>query len=108
MSPDNLPLELQYKIISKMDIDSRRALNIYTKLRPPKQIADLLTKSLANRPKQTGNDLALTLTLSKTKTYMFVKCIIEGEYIDFRFVHEIRKHNTFLAFYKMIWTIIDD
>jgi len=37
-----LPRDIQYKIISYLDIDSRRKINIYTKLKIPKEIKDKL------------------------------------------------------------------
>ena len=40
-----VPREIVNKIYSKMDIDSRRALNIYTKLKPPPSLVEKITKS---------------------------------------------------------------
>jgi hypothetical protein len=39
---EKLPIEVISKIISYLDIDSRRALNIYNKLKVPKYISDTI------------------------------------------------------------------
>lgn len=41
-----LPNDIQLKIISKLDIDTRRALGIYSKLQIPKHIKDKLEKTI--------------------------------------------------------------
>ena len=43
----DLPRDVQFKIISKLDIDSRRALGIYTHLKIPKHIIDTLEKCIS-------------------------------------------------------------
>lgn len=43
MSWDDLPRDIQCKIISYMDIDTRRALGIICKLRIPQHVVDMIT-----------------------------------------------------------------
>lgn len=59
---EDLPRELKHKIFSKLNIDSRRALNIYTHLKPPPELVDKITKSLLISdmpPDATSQDEAL-------------------------------------------------
>ena len=42
---NHFPREIVYKIFSKLDIDSRRALGIYTKLKPPADISEKISSS---------------------------------------------------------------
>lgn len=42
----DLPRDIEMNIISKLDIDSRRALGIYTRLKIPKDIKDKLEKTI--------------------------------------------------------------
>ena len=62
---DCLPRELVNKICRLLDIDSRRALNIYTRLKVPPELADKISKSLVfcNMPRdaQSVEDEALVL-----------------------------------------------
>lgn len=41
----DIPREVVYKIYSKLDIDSRRAIGIYTKLKLPPGLVDKITRS---------------------------------------------------------------
>lgn len=70
----SLPIELQYKIISFLDIDTRRILGLYTKLKVPQE----LKNKLENLPKiQSYNSYDGYVCLGNIRNVMYRNTIIE-------------------------------
>jgi hypothetical protein len=106
MTPyDQLPKEIKYKIISKLAIDERRALDIYTSLKIPYELSVKLTEVLKNKPKACGCYTILELPLSKTSTYKIAKCYDEtiDEFIDCRVIQQRQG----VEHFSMVWCILD-
>lgn len=101
-----LPRELQYNIARKLDIDSRRALGIYTKLKVPDVIVDKINKLILNRPKTKRNNIVLDLSVSAKSRYILVKCLdVKTQNLsDYRVIHERGDETD----YYMIWCIINE
>lgn len=114
----SLPRDLQMKIISKLDIDSRRALGVYTRLRVPQGLSDEIGRTLSNKPVRMGPNEVVTLQIGTTSKYHLVKGFdigynehdqeIDGMYMDYWVVHDVRKNNYMFVKYKVVWCIFDD
>lgn len=111
----DLPKELQYKIASKLDVDSRRTLGIYTKLNVPPHITASIERALNIAKITVGNHLFVDLPIlalatpkakPTQKRYRLVKYFDKpsGDLIDEVVIHE--KNITDLDYY-MIWCVID-
>ena len=50
--PQEFPKDINNKIISLLDIDTRRTLNIYTKLKIPQELSEKITKCLIVQKKR--------------------------------------------------------
>lgn len=102
---DDIPRELQYKIIRQLPIDARRSLNIYTQLHIPEQLVIQLDKVLKNKPHQLGPYTVLELRISPTNVYKIARCYDEytNEFIDCRTIHD---RNNDIHYY-MVWCILD-
>jgi hypothetical protein len=96
-----LPREIQYMIIRKLDIDTRRSLGIFTKLRIP----EMLQKKLKEMPKilQLNENVYVNLPFSQNKMYQLVRYIVETIILDFRIIHTSNDIK-----YHLIWSAIDD
>lgn len=74
----DFPKDILFNIIRKMDIDTRRCLNIYTKLTPPKELIDKLK-------------LIPKITIDDDTAYVFIN----------KKYKIIKKINGFLIFYTI-------
>lgn len=102
MNPE-LPREIQNMIIRKLDIDTRRSLGIYTKLKVPPFLEEKL-KQLPKAQITDENSIVINLHLSPGKMYQLVRYICEDVLIDFRVIHTSPNDMG----YYLIWTVIDD
>lgn len=96
----DLPKELAFKIVSKLDIDSRRALGVFTNLKIPTHLQDRISRVL-QIPTHTLNNYIVPLG----KTYIIIKSfdhIKKNEMIDHR-VFQYPNNQ-----YYMVWCILDD
>lgn len=100
MNWKDLPKELQFIIARKLDIDSRRALGIFTKMNIPKDLASSISKVLSNRYTKIGSHLVVKLNNEK---YQLVKGYDEytQDLIDYRVIVHGKT-------YHMVWCILDD
>jgi hypothetical protein len=100
MNPVDLPRELQFIIARKLDIDSRRALGIYTKLAIPHHVTRAISKVISNGCKKIGSHLVVNLN---NHAYQLVKGYdpCTQDMIDYRVI--VHKKT-----YHMVWCIIDD
>jgi hypothetical protein len=115
---DSLPRELQMKIISKLDIDSRRALGVYTRLKIPLRLSDEIGRVISNKPIRMGSNEVVTLRIGSTSKYHLVKGFdvgfnehdqeIDGMYLDYWVVHDVRKNNYMYVKYQVVWCLLDD
>jgi len=72
----DLPNDVKFKIMGKMDIDTRRALGIYTKLRIPKNISDKIN-SVFIRPdplyiSETIHSFSIKIKINQTEKYYVI------------------------------------
>lgn len=96
----DLPKELQFIIARKLDIDSRRALGIFTKLNIPQHLDRSISKVISNQCKKIGSHFVVSLN---NNTYQLVKGYdaYTQDMIDYRvIVHK--------QVYHMVWCILDD
>lgn len=102
---DEIPRELQYKIIRMLPIDARRSLNIYTRLQVPEQLVDRLNNVIENKPHQLGSYTVLELKFSQKNVYKIARCYDEftNKFIDCRAIHD---RNNDIHYY-MVWCILD-
>ena len=99
---DQLPKELQMMILRKLDIDARRAIGLYTKLKIP----SFITNKLLDMPKihDDRSSCIVSPPINNDNKYELGIYINDlRELIDFRVCH--KKGN--LLDYFMIWTIMD-
>ncbi len=94
----DLPKELQYTIARKLDVDSRRVLGIYTKLKIPKTLHTILSNAL-QIPRTLHNDCIVPLG----DKYILVKGFdpLIKNLIDYRVVQDKKE-------YHMVWCILDE
>jgi hypothetical protein len=93
-----LPNEIQFKIIKKLDIDTRRSLGIYTKLKIPNKLL-IIFNNICRKIKNTSSYSQLNIN----NIYNLIVAFDNNEAIDFRLLYN--KLNKIK--YYIIWTILD-
>ena len=102
---DIIPRELCYIVYRKLDIDTRRILGIYTKLKVPQKLIDALERIPRIQQYNENFIVNLPVPVKEFKTIRLIKCFDTfNVMIDFRVLIESKTH---LRFY-LIWSYIDD
>lgn len=82
----DLPSELSFSVVRKLDIDSRRALGIYTKLKVPPSLAQDISltfiKPMYITPFSTSQDCSLMMPFYNDDIKDFYLDIMEQDYRD--------------------------
>jgi hypothetical protein len=97
----NLPRDLELAVIRRMDIDTRRALGIYARLRVPSDIQNKLSACLGNRPfAWTAFASTIFARVCLGKKYELVRTF-ENDYYDEWVFHNMDRYNvTLINFYR--------
>lgn len=106
MMTRELPRELVFMIIRKLDVDTRRSLGIYTKICISKSIIDKIEK-VSKKTERYYNNEIVTLDIAPHVHYKLIKCFQDDkmeQMLDYRIFHE---RPSSISIY-MIWSFLDE